>query len=290
MLFLSTDFFFRLYNTFLDAGEDIFRNWTKCNLFDLPDIAWRENFLLLGRKTKLFNECKENWTRNQNQLLNTTLYHCVKMLQKVCLLSKHVVIKTIRFPLYKLEHLMTEFPTMKILHLVRDPRATLFSRFKMDAKINVKSFTPVVTDFCSRVHRDLLAMDMFANKFKGRISTFRYEDIAKNPLNMAKSLYEFADITHTPEVSSHVYNITMTGNKTDCGKICTVKSNSTATAIHWRSQITLEHAQLIDFVCRTVYKRLGFKNVENEIMLRNNSIDLRFEHNTLNDYRSNYLD
>jgi hypothetical protein len=29
MLFLSTDFYFRLYNTFLDAGEDIFRNWTK---------------------------------------------------------------------------------------------------------------------------------------------------------------------------------------------------------------------------------------------------------------------
>jgi hypothetical protein len=135
MLFLSTDFFFRLYNTFLDAGEDIFRNWTKCNLFDLPDIAWREIFLLLGRKTKLFNECKENWARNQNQLLNTTLYHCVKMLQKVCLLSKHVVIKTIRFPLYKLEHLMTEFETMKIIHLVRDSRATLFSRFKMDASL-----------------------------------------------------------------------------------------------------------------------------------------------------------
>jgi hypothetical protein len=71
MLFLSTDFYFRLYNTFLDAGEDIFRNWTKCNLFDLPDIAWREKNVLLGRKTKLFNECKENWARNQNQLLNT---------------------------------------------------------------------------------------------------------------------------------------------------------------------------------------------------------------------------
>ena len=80
---------------------------------------------------------------------NTIIYHCGKMLQKVCLLSKHVVIKTICFPLYKLEHLMTEFPTMKIIHLVRDPRATLFSRFKMDAKINAKSFTPVVTDFCS---------------------------------------------------------------------------------------------------------------------------------------------
>jgi hypothetical protein len=66
----------------------------------------------------------------------------------------------------------------------------------MDAKINVKSFTPVVTDFCSRVHRDLLAMDMFASKFKGRISTFRYEDIAKNPLNTAKSLYEFAECSN----------------------------------------------------------------------------------------------
>jgi hypothetical protein len=39
-------FFFRFYNTFLDAGEDIIRNWTKCNLFDHPNIAWREKNLV----------------------------------------------------------------------------------------------------------------------------------------------------------------------------------------------------------------------------------------------------
>lgn len=216
--------------------------------------------------------------------MNEILQYCVNMLRGVCFRSKYMVFKVIRFPVDKLEPLMAEFPSMKIIHLVRDPRATILSQMRFGI-IRKQSFVTDVIDFCSRVYRDIVTIEIFVNKFPDRILTYFYEDLARNPLDMSKSLYKFAGIQYTKEVEDFVYNITMAGKKSNCGNLCTIKSNSSAQADAWRLKLNLQQARVIDHACRPVYKSLGFKEIISEEMLLNNEIPLRLEPGQSYDYR-----
>lgn len=272
----------RFYNSFLDVGQDIIRNWTNCNLFDLPDVVWSDSFTSKSKKAKILKACRI--FQSNLRPMNETLRYCVNMLRSVCFQSKYMVLKVIRFPVDKLEPLMAEFPSMKIVHLVRDPRATVLSQMKFGI-IKRKSFVTDVIDFCSRVYRDIVTTDIFINKFPNRILTYFYEELARNPLDMSKSLYKFAGIQYTKEVEDFVYNITMAGKKSNCGSLCTIKSNSSAQADAWRLKLNLPQARVIDQACRPVYKRLGFKEIISEEMLLNNEIPLRLEPGQSYDYR-----
>ncbi|XP_076112998.1 carbohydrate sulfotransferase 1-like isoform X2 [Mytilus galloprovincialis] len=272
----------RLYSSFLDAGRDIIRNWTTCSLFGLPNITWSDGFLSKSKKAKLYNACK---LFESNMLPeNETIYSCVNMLKQVCLQANHVVLKVIRLPVDQLEPLMQEFPSMKIVHLIRDPRATVLSQMKFGV-ITVKSFVTNVIDFCSRIYRDLVTIDILSKKYPERVSTFFYEDLAKDPLKMSKQLYKFTGISYTPEVEKYVFNITMAGKSVNCGNLCTIKSNSSKAAEAWRSKLNMPKARIIDRSCRPVYQRLGFREIKSEEMLKDHEIPLRVERENLNDYR-----
>ncbi|CAC5421279.1 CHST1 [Mytilus coruscus] len=159
----------RLYNSFLDAGRDIIRNWTTCSLFGLPNVTWSDGFLSKSKKAKLYGACK---IFESNMLPeNETIYSCVNMLKQVCLQTKYVVLKIIRLPVDQLEPLMEEFPSMKIIHLIRDPRATVLSQMKFGV-ITLKSFVTNVIDFCSRIYRDLVTIDILSNKYPERVLHF----------------------------------------------------------------------------------------------------------------------
>lgn len=267
---------------FLDAGSDIIRNWTRCNLFDLPNVTWEDSFLFKSNKAKILHACRV--FQSQHQSINQTLEYCVGMLVEACFQSKYMVIKTIRLPIDTLMSLMEEFPSMKILHLVRDPRATVLAQIRF-GMINPGSLAADATDFCSRVYRDLISKDILANKFPGRILTFFYEDLAKNPLYMSKLLYKFTGVEYSPDIEKYVYDITLAGKNKDCGNLCTIKSNSSAEADLWRSKIDMKTARIIDQVCRPVYKRLGYREIKSEEMLTNNEIPLRLELQETDDYR-----
>lgn len=272
----------RLYNSFLDAGRDIIRNWTTCSLFGLPNVTWSDGFLSKSKKAKLYGACK---IFESNMLPeNETIYSCVNMLKQVCLQTKYVVLKIIRLPVDQLEPLMEEFPSMKIIHLIRDPRATVLSQMKFGV-ITLKSFVTNVIDFCSRIYRDLVTIDILSNKYPERVFTFFYEDLAKNPLEMSKELYKFTGISYTPEVEKYVFNITMSGKSGNCGNLCTVKSNSSKQADAWRSKLDMPKARIIDRSCRPVYQRLGFREIKSEEMLKNHEIQLRVGRENVNDYR-----
>lgn len=257
------------------------RNWTTCKLLDLPRKVWNDAFLPKSKKAKLFKACK---VFQENVLSsNDTLYSCVKMLRDICLQSKYVLFKLIRTPLDQLEPLMIEFPEMKIIHLIRDPRATVLSQVKF-GKVRVKTFVPDVTEYCTRVFRDLVSADLLKSRFPKRINTIFYEDIAYDPKGMAQTLYDFIGTTFTATAEQYIFNITMAGKQSNCN-LCTVKSNSTKQANAWRLKIPYKRAMEIDGVCKYIYDRLGIKTISNEHMLRNIDIPLRTNTSKIDDYR-----
>lgn len=214
---------------------------------------------------------------------NDSLHSCVKMLRDICVQSKFIVMKVIRTPLDQLEPLMAEFPDMKIIHLYRDPRATVLSQVKF-GKVRLKTFANDVTDFCMRIHRDIVSADLLRSRFPNRIKTVFYEDIAYEPLRMSKALYDYVGTTFTSLAQQYIFNMTMAGKQTNCN-LCTQKSNSTKQANAWRLKIPYQRVREIDGACKHIYDRLGLKTIQNENMLRNINIPLRTNVSKVDDYR-----
>ena len=88
-------------------------------------------FTGIGIKSKVFTTC---YYRNVNQVeyanKSRLFQMCANRLKTVCEQSPIRIVKTIRLQLSHIRHLLDEFQWLKIVHLVRDPRATLHSQKK----------------------------------------------------------------------------------------------------------------------------------------------------------------
>ena len=83
--------------------------------------------IISGNKTRKLVECLEKTSNETN--LSSRL--CTRILRKECLKSKVRIIKTIRTRLTWLVDILEEFPNLKIVHLVRDPRAVVNSLIRV---------------------------------------------------------------------------------------------------------------------------------------------------------------
>ncbi|WAR26597.1 CHST3-like protein, partial [Mya arenaria] len=157
---------------------------------------------------------------------------CILNLQKACQGSPLRVLKTIRFDMEQARNLSVLIPDLKIIHLVRDPRATLKSQ---DYLGECKGFTrqQCVERFCAMVEDNIVRADSMSKSNRNRIFTLRYENLAKNPMLVSKELYKFVDGSLTKQIEDYIFNITSAGRKDDCN-ICTTRGNSTKHVDKWK--------------------------------------------------------
>ena len=111
---------------------------------------------------------------------SVSLNACVPKLKTACEQSNVRVIKTIRLSLKLISHLMKEVPGLKIVHLVRDPRATLRSQmsFGMCPMPKHGGTYNCTNKYCTRLESDSAEMEYLSKMYKGRVATVFYEDIA----------------------------------------------------------------------------------------------------------------
>ena len=95
-------------------------------------------------------------------------------------------------------------------------------------------------------------------KYPGRILTARYEDLAENPLNFSQRLMDFAGLQMTPHLQQYVWSITSSGQKRTNNAAGTVRTDSRATASHWRTTSTFKFSASVDKYCLELYDRMGY--------------------------------
>ena len=125
------------------------------------------------------------------------------LLKKACNSHKHTVIKilTHRVPNKTIQSFRELFQQqngydVRLIHLVRDPRAVIYSR--MNSVKWIKSYQD--SKFRSEVHRlcDPIEQSIRLGLFhppswlKDRFKVVRYEDLAANTVNITRELYRFA--------------------------------------------------------------------------------------------------
>lgn len=125
--------------------------------------------------------------------------HDVNKPSKACLESQIRVIKTIRLRLNWAKDLLDdENLNLKIIHLVRDPRAILHSV----AKSETWSDQARTSEYqCSNIRNDL---ETGIDLPKDRYMRVRYEDFVDSPLAISVKLYEFLNIPLHKSLASYI--------------------------------------------------------------------------------------
>ncbi|WAR15518.1 CHST3-like protein [Mya arenaria] len=181
---------------------------------------------------------------------------CILNLQNACQASPLRVLKTIRFDMEQARNLSVLIPDLKIIHLVRDPRATLKSQAAVG---ECKGFEQqqCAERFCAMVEDNIVRADSISKSSRNRIFTLRYENLAKNPIQVSKELYKFGDGSFTKQIEDYIFNITSAGRKDDC-IICTTRGNSTEHIDNWKTTMNKTFVKIIQNRCNYLLKRFGY--------------------------------
>lgn len=213
-----------------------------------------------------------------------------------CLSRGHTAIKTVRIPQVKDLRSLMEDPRMdlKIIHLVRDPRAIVASRITAFPDETLRAWKiwnstgrkPPYLDLSeiSATCRDMAASaEMGAQGppwLQGRYLLLRYEDLAFKPEEKAAEMFRFLGLEMEDQVRTWISRNTNgsgssrpTAGRARLGPYST-KRDSAATARSWRLRLSFDIARTLQDLCNNTLALLGYRPVRSAAELRNLSHSL----------------
>ncbi|NXR12537.1 CHST4 sulfotransferase, partial [Semnornis frantzii] len=212
--------------------------------------------------------------------------------EEACKTYSHVVIKEVRFFDLKVLYPLLTDPSLnlKIIHLVRDPRAVFRSRENAQADL-AHDTNIVVGDWGLKGERRLYkAMEVICKSqaeiyktgtqampsfLKDRYLPIRYEDIVRDPIARAAQMYTFAELHFTPELQKWVHDITHgKGQGTRAFEIGSRDALSVSQA--WRKTLPFEKMEKVQNVCKEAMDFLGYRLVQSEEEQKDMSLDILF--------------
>ncbi|XP_076028240.1 carbohydrate sulfotransferase 1-like isoform X2 [Oratosquilla oratoria] len=106
-------------------------------------------------------------------------------LEKACQQETYIITKTIRMRLKSTKELVSD-PTMdiKVIHLVRDPRASDMSMVHLKWNTNSTKFCPLATE-------DFYVRRQMEKEFPHKYHFVRYEDLCRNPFRITANIFRF---------------------------------------------------------------------------------------------------
>ncbi|XP_061821921.1 carbohydrate sulfotransferase 2-like [Nerophis lumbriciformis] len=218
----------------------------------------------------------------------------LRLLEDQCLKYGTVVIKGVRILDVNVLAPLMEDPSLdlKVIHLVRDPRAVANSRIKSrhglirenlqvvrsrDPKLRRIPFVDpghkankkdgsdyhsigAMEVICDRASRTLRTALNPPNWLKGKYLAVRYEDLVENPVKTLRRVYRFANLTSNHDMESFALN--MTGGSGSSSKPFIVSSrNATQAASAWRTVLSIQQIKQVEDYCHQSMSVLGYERV-----------------------------
>ena len=193
-------------------------------------------------------------------------------LNKVCPQYPIRLIKTVRMRIKETEELIRSLPNLKIIVLVRDPRAVFNSRWSDAISKWCKSehcSDPETS--CRDLEEDLIHTKRLMEAYSDKIMLVRYEDLSLYTMSSLKSMLEFLELPWQAKfqqyITSHTKMEKMVRSK---GKMLKRKDpysttrNSTAAVMSWVSSLSTEDVTRIQSSCSAPMDTLGYKPVSPE--------------------------
>ncbi|CAK8684181.1 carbohydrate sulfotransferase 3-like [Clavelina lepadiformis] len=193
------------------------------------------------------------------------------VLSEICRRSLFPAMKIIFEPFLNTLQPLMEDPSLnvKVIHLVRDPRAVIQSR-----KVVFTSYDPKTTFLIKSQSRRLCQRDLQNLKYANCVETFcdsnatfwkekylrlRYEDVSLRPLEAAKAVYNFVGLNFEPGVKAWIKKNTENSPK-NSDQFSTSRNTSEAMS-HWRKDLSFEEISEVQEECKEMMKILNYKEV-----------------------------
>ena len=165
---------------------------------------------------------------------------CLTYLIKECKRRPVKVSKYLRANMTVMEDILKDFPKLKVVHLLRDPRAIINSRSMQDwydgRPLNV---TKEARLLCTKMREDIRQRQELEKRYPGLTKEFTYESIAQNPMTSVPVLYDFAGIAMENSTKAWLQQFT-----DESGDIAT----------RWMENMSREVKEEIDNQCVELYK------------------------------------
>uniref|UniRef100_A0A1A8MDA3 Sulfotransferase n=2 Tax=Nothobranchius pienaari TaxID=704102 RepID=A0A1A8MDA3_9TELE len=229
------------------------------------------------------NNCRYRCKTRRCGPLNLTLA------AQSCLSKKHHAIKSVRVRLLETLQPLLEDPRLdvRVIQLVRDPRAILASRmaafpsqyhmwknWAQDGQVPEDDEEVMrLKGSCNQV-RSSVEMGLSQPPWlRGRYMLVRYEDIALDPMQKAEEMYKFAEIPFSSQAREWILKNTHATE--EARSYFSTQKNSSEQAEKWRFSIPFTLAQVVQKVCGPTMQLFGYKFVNDEKTLINKSFSLR---------------
>ena len=189
---------------------------------------------------------------------------CIATLKAACDRSSVRAIKTIRLNMIQARKMLEKDPSLKIIHLVRDPRGMFLSR--RTAVNDTVLDRQYIFYECKKIKENIKTFQLLVKEFPISLLQIRYEDLATNPYNTALRVYKLINVTS--DVAREYYSswIQRINNLDDntLGTYGTVRKNSSAVAYSWMKKSSKDR-KLIESIpeCYDIIKTMNYPNVLN---------------------------
>ena len=181
---------------------------------------------------------------------------------KNCTAAKHRASKVLRIDTAHAQYLLDNLPRFKIIQVLRDPRAVIYSRKKENWFYNkrVTPYTDAQT-LCTRMDDDLEAARNLQKLYPDRVKIIQYEDFY-DPFRTASKLYSFLNMEMTQ------YEETMLNS---------INSSDANYGFHpdkYRNHLPWGVNEAVNKHCRSILHKLGLRVFENIEELKDMNIDV----------------
>ncbi|XP_034379596.1 carbohydrate sulfotransferase 3 [Arvicanthis niloticus] len=230
-------------------------------------------------------------------------YHCrnrrcgplnVTLAAEACRRKDHMALKAVRIRQLEFLQPLAEDPRLdlRVIQLVRDPRAVLASRivaftakYESWKKWLSEGQDQLSKDEVQRLRGNCESIRLSAELglrqpawLRGRYMLVRYEDVARRPLQKAREMYGFAGIPLTPQVEDWIQKNTQATR--DSSDLYSTQKNSSEQFEKWRFSMPFKLAQVVQAACAPAMRLFGYKLARDAASLTNRSISLLEERGT----------
>lgn len=207
--------------------------------------------------SKKLQKDRKSWT--EKPLFARKNFTSLKDIEFRCQQASKIAIKVIRIP--RIHHLqnLVESLDIKVIYLMRDPRASLLSQITM-----TKRATTNARRWCQEMHENIRFLQHYCNttktKCRQHYRLVRYEDMALNPYKTTHELYEFLDLSPAKEVLTWIAR--NTNSSAGQGQPCSTARVSNDTVFAWRGRAKWGFVQEVQRDCGEVLRALGYNTLE----------------------------
>ena len=184
----------------------------------------------------------------------------MRHMPRVCKDSTHKVTKVLRLTTDLFIPLLRSRENLKVIHLLRDPRAIINSRIVTQwyPSRTEESAIENAKSLCNKMLYDFRAGQKVQKLFPDRFRFIYYEDFSVDILNKTKILYDYLGMNVNEKYYTEIMNLPVFKNATadDSER----KKNS---AFWWRTTLKWDIVNKMEDICKDVYKELGFRSFKN---------------------------